>query len=284
MDAIDAERTFRVDFAYDGTEFLGFAVQPSGRSVQGVVEAALQSILGQPVRVTAAGRTDAGVHAARQTGSFRARSRLSVAELVRACRALLPSDIVVLDLAEAPNGFNARRDAVGRRYRYVIWNKLIPDVWARRWSWHVPDRLDVAAMSETAGAFIGAHDFRAFHGHAAQQPPMVTVRTVSRCQVTAPCGGVIHIDVAADAFLRHMVRGMVGSLVRVGRGRLDRSQIERTLAGWDRIGAGPTAPAAGLTFLGADYLGARAASDVVASAEPAWLDHTDMQCSGDHDE
>src|SRR4051812_16637775 len=143
-------RTLRLDIAYEGTRYAGFGIQPGRLTVQEVLEEALARSLGEQIRVTAAGRTDAGVHASGQVASFTTTGRLQPAELVRAANAHLPEDILVEAAAEMPPEFDARRTALRRHYRYLIWNDRLPDLWLRRWSWHISHTLDVAAMDQAA--------------------------------------------------------------------------------------------------------------------------------------
>ena len=218
-----------------------------------MLEETLGSILGERVRVTAAGRTDAGVHASGQVVSFRTRGRLEAAALMRAANARLPDDIQVERAAEAPPGFDARRCASGRHYRYTIWNRPLRNLWQRRWSWHVRDPLDVTRMGEAAGLLVGRRDFAAFAGGAAREPTgRSTVRTVERADWSRQ-DGLLRFEIAADAFVRQMVRGIVGTLVEVGRGRLSTEQFGEIVASADRRRAGPNAPPHGLMLVGVDY-------------------------------
>jgi tRNA pseudouridine38-40 synthase len=246
-------RTLALWLDYDGTDFRGFGVQPSGRTVQGVLEAALGRATGEVVRVTPAARTDAGVHARGQVVSFRSATRLEPATLQRACNALLPADLLATAAREMPAGFDARRSATGRRYRYTVWNAPLPCVWRRRYQHHVPHALDVDAMEAAAGGLVGMHDFRAFASDlSAADLARGTVRTVTRSTWRRD-GPLVTFEVSANAFLRHMVRGMVGTLLEVGRHRRGASEIETILRERERRLAGPNAPSVGLTLVGVDY-------------------------------
>ena len=247
-------RTLRLDLAYEGTRYHGFGLQPGGRlTIQEVVEEALARSLGEQVRVTAAGRTDAGVHASGQVVSFTTSGRLQPPELVRAANAHLPEDVIVEAAAEMPASFDARRSALRRHYRYLIWNHPRPNLWLRRWSWHQANRLDLPAMNAAAACLLGEHDFASFAGGMSQEPAgRTTIRTVERA-----CwwqnGDLIGFEITANSFLRHMVRGIVGTLLQVGRGRLDSAQLSEIRAAADRRQGGPNAPPHGLTLVGVDY-------------------------------
>src|SRR3954468_16786679 len=167
----EAGRRIRLDLAYEGTQYHGFGRQPNGRTIQEVLEEALaRSLGGEQVRVTAAGRTDAGVHASGQVVSFTTRGRLAAPDLMRAANAYLPEDVIVHGAAEAPPDYDARRSALRRHYRYLIWNAQVPDIWWRRWAWHLTHRLDHTRMQAAADRLLGTHDFASFLGHRAQEP------------------------------------------------------------------------------------------------------------------
>ena len=246
-------RVIRMGLEYEGTRYHGFALQPGLPTVQLVVERALADLIGSAVRVTPAGRTDAGVHAIGQVLSFRTESRLPAEAISRALGSRLPEDVVAGPSDEAEAGFDARRSALRRHYRYTIWNNKRPNLWWRRYSLHVADRLDESAMREAAAALVGRHDFASFVGHAAQEPRRSSaVRTVQRADWIRE-GDLLHFDCCADAFARHMVRNMVGTLLSVGCGRTSAQEFERVLEAQDRRAAGPTAAASGLTLVKVDY-------------------------------
>ena len=248
-----AGRTIRLDLAYEGTRYHGFGLQPNRRSIQEVLEEALARSLGERVCVTAAGRTDAGVHASGQVVSFTTRGRLAPPELLRAANAHLPEDVLVYAAAEAPPDLDARRSALRRHYRYLIWNDRLPNLWWRRWAWHLSDTLDLEAMQAAADHLLGTRDFASFLGHRSQEPAgRTTVRTIERAHWWQD-GPIIGFEISANAFLRHMVRGIVGTLIEVGRGRLEPAQFGTILEAGDRRRAGPNAPPRGLVFTGVEY-------------------------------
>ncbi len=246
-------RTLRLLLAYDGTAYQGFGIQPAAPTIQGVLERALAETLAEPVRVTAGGRTDSGVHAQGQVVSLRTTSRLAVDAVRRATNARLPDDILVRDVAEAPEGFDARRSALWRRYRYTLWREAEPNLWWRRYSYHLAAPLDLPAMRRASRRLLGRHDFAAFATHRSQASRSAsTVRTVYRVAWRRD-GGFWHCEVVADAFLRHMVRSIVGTLLMVGRGEIDPPAVSAILRRGDRRLAGPTVPAHGLTLMEIAY-------------------------------
>jgi tRNA pseudouridine38-40 synthase len=170
-------RYFKLILAYDGTDFAGWQVQPGKRTVQATLEAALAAIMGEEVRAIASGRTDAGVHALGQAVSFRAETRLAPEMLCRALNGNLARDLYVFEVREMPEGFHAIRDAVAKRYRYVIQDGPAPDIFARQYVWRIPQMLNCEAMQAASQLLLGTHDFSSFE--AAGAPRKSSVRTVN---------------------------------------------------------------------------------------------------------
>lgn len=237
--------------AYEGTAYRGFQrlAPPHEPTIQGVLEMALQRLTGTPVRVRGAGRTDAGVHALGQVVAFDLSWRHSLEALQRALNAVLPSDIVVWALGEAPPDFHPRREAQSRLYRYLIYNGPWRDPFGGRLAWHVPRPLNVEAMRQAAAFWIGRHDFGAFG-----RPPKGrnTVREVRRAAVTAS-GDWVAFEIEADAFLYLMVRIMVAVLVAIGRGEQPPDAAAVYLEHPEAYPARAPAPPHGLYFVGARY-------------------------------
>jgi tRNA pseudouridine38-40 synthase len=243
-------RNIRLLIEYDGTDFAGWQRQDGQRTVQGCLEQAAAAMTGAPVTVRGAGRTDAGVHARGQVATFTTAARIPCPGFLRGLNAELPPDIAVLDLSDAAPGFDARFSARGKLYRYQIWNHLVRSPAHRRTTWHCRAPLDLHAMRDAATVFVGEHDFRAFR--AADCERKTTVRLLRQLEVRR-MGALITCDVEGTAFLKNMVRILVGTLVAVGRGKLTRADLLRIQASGDRTLAGTTAPAAGLTLIHVTY-------------------------------
>jgi tRNA pseudouridine38-40 synthase len=242
-----AERVIRLGLAYDGTGFRGWARQrdPRIRTVEGVLAERLETILQEPVKLSVAGRTDAGVHARGQVASFRTGSPIAPERLQRAVNAVLAPEIVVLDAGEAPEGFDARFSASAREYAYRIDESAAPDPFTGRFVWHRPGRPALGPMREAARLLVGEHDFSSFCRDPG--PGRSTSRELRRLSV-ARRGHLLEIRAEANAFLHQMVRSLVGTLVAVGDGRIDPGTMPRVLAARDRSAAGRLAPARGLTL------------------------------------
>lgn len=247
-------RMLRMTIAYDGTDFTGWQRQNRKRTVQGEIERVLAKITGETIAAVASGRTDSGVHALGQVVGFQTRTWIDNASLLRAINAELPEDITAFDVSSAPDDFHAIRDAVRKRYRYVIEDSRVPDVFARKYLWHVRKRLDVEAMQVAAQALVGQHDFTSYQTSGSSR--LSTVRTVHELlverQPSERTDRVI-VEVEADGFLYNMVRNIVGTLVVVGRGTRPISWPGEVLAARDRRKAGMTAPAQGLFLLWVKY-------------------------------
>lgn len=243
-------RTIKLTIEYDGTNYAGWQVQPNGLAIQQVLEEALAKILGAPTRLYSSGRTDAGVHAEGMAAMFRTEREMPLTAFSDGLNALLPPDIAVKAAAEAAPDFNPRHDALGKHYRYTIFNGRRRSPLLRLYAWHLRGKLDLAAMAAAATGFVGEHDFAAFRttGCAAK----TTVRRIDAVEISME-SELIRIDVKGSGFLRNMVRIMVGTLVEVGRGKRPTDSIARILAGDGCTPAGATAPARGLCLIEVYY-------------------------------
>jgi tRNA pseudouridine38-40 synthase len=243
-------RNIKLVLSYDGTEFSGWQRQLNGRTVQQVLEEAIGRLTGTEPATTASGRTDAGVHALGQAVNFYTASRHPPEVFVKALNALLPSDVRVKEASEVSQAFHATLDAKAKLYRYVVDNNPIADLFQRRYSHHVYQRLDADAMHRAAQVLKGRHDFHSFETHWPNRTS--SVRTVTHVAVSR-MNGFVWIDVEADGFLYNMVRSIAGTLLLVGTGRWPESRLADVLAAEDRRAAGPTAPPAGLFLVRVCY-------------------------------
>ncbi len=243
-------RWLKLTVAYDGTAYAGWQVQPSEPTVQGVVEAAWCEITRETLRVTAAGRTDAGVHALGQVVGLATESQLSTADLHRGLNAVLPEDVAIVAVEEAREGFHATYDAVAKTYRYQIHNGRTPDVFNRRYVWHYPQPLDAEKMHAAAQALVGKYDFSSFESAGSERPD--AVRTLFNLSATRDADRIT-VEVTGDGFLYNMVRAIVGTLVEVGKGSRGVGWPAEVLAARDRRLAGQTAPPQGLFLVRVDY-------------------------------
>jgi len=241
---------FKCIVEYDGTDFHGWQVQPNARTVQAELEDAIRRMLGESPRVLAAGRTDAGVHAAGQVVSFTLQRAISSEALQRGLNALSPRDVAIRAVEVVDDAFDPRRAARSRVYVYRIWNAgWISPFW-RRYTWHVSRPLNVDAMRAGAQWLLGEHDFSSFR--AAGCDAEHAVRRLLRSEVEQRAE-MITYTIEATAFLRHMVRNIVGTLVEVGAGERAADGLAALLAARDRTLAGATAPASGLCLTEVKY-------------------------------
>ncbi len=241
---------FALGIEYDGTDFSGWQRLSHRPSIQGEVEAALSFVAAAPIEVTCAGRTDAGVHARCQVVHFDTTAERSPRGWMMGANSRLPRAIAVLWAQPVNDDFHARFAARARRYLYTLLNRPVRAALEARYvTWErVP--LDVEAMQRAAQALLGENDFSAFR--SAQCQAGTPMRCVHEISVTR-CADRVHVEIEANAFLHHMVRNIVGSLLPIGRGERPVEWLAELLDGRDRNAAGPTAPPTGLTFLAPRY-------------------------------
>jgi tRNA pseudouridine38-40 synthase len=233
---------------YDGSDFAGFQKQPRKRTIQGELERCLRRLLGHPVKITGAGRTDAGVHALGQVANFVTSNPIPAERIPAALNRVLPAGIFVRAAWQAPEQFHARKSARWRAYRYAILTGVEGSAVAGRFCHTEPGLLRIGAMREAAAHLRGRQDYASFASGASGS----TVRNVRRLTIRKE-GRFVFITVEADAFLRQMVRAMVGVLLRVGRGEMEPGEVAAIVAARDRRGAGKAAPARGLYLIGVGY-------------------------------
>ncbi len=242
---------FKLIIEYDGTCYCGWQRQPNGRTVQQEIETALRRMTGAPVTLIGSGRTDAGVHALGQVANFVCDTSIGAQAFQKGLNSMLPDDIVIRACERVPPGFHARFDAQSKTYRYTIRNGPLPAAIGRQYEWWIRTPLDVPAMTAAAAHFIGKKDFKAFEG--AGSPRAHTIRHVIQAAVNAMADDRIVIEIAAEGFLRHMVRNITGTLVAVGKGMHAADQIPALLAARDRGQIPATAPAQGLCLMRVVY-------------------------------
>lgn len=237
--------TIKLTIEYDGTGYSGWQVQPNGLAVQQVMEGALAQLLGVRVALYSSGRTDAGVHAKGMIACFKTEKLLPLTAYTDGMNCLLPPDIAVVSAEEVAPGFNPRHDTKGKHYRYTILATLRRSPLYRLYAWHLRDKLDIERMRQGAALFVGEHDFAAFRtsGCAAK----TTIRRIDAVEI-AVAGDLVHIDVTGSGFLRNMVRIMAGTLIEIGKGRMQPEHVSRCLTETG-VKAGPTAPPHGLCLM-----------------------------------
>jgi tRNA pseudouridine38-40 synthase len=236
---------------YDGTNYVGWQAQANGPSIHREVERAVRGLLAEEVAILAAARTDSGVHAAGQVVCFTTQRSLPLKAYWMGLNRLLPKDITVVAAAEVPENFDPRRHARGKRYRYLIFNRRTPSALRRRTHWQIFQPLDVPSMQAAGALLLGRRDFSAFRAADCQASHAIReLRTVS---ISGNAGGEIGVSIEGTAFLKHMVRNIVGTLVEVGRGHQTVEWVKEVRDSLDRRRSGPTAPPQGLTLIEVSY-------------------------------
>lgn len=243
-------RNIKLELSYDGCDFAGWQLQPGKRTVQGVLEGALASILGRPTPVMASGRTDSGVHALAQVVHFPVYTAIPADGLMCALNALMPRDVSVLDVTEAPAAFHACHAARSKEYAYWIERAPVLSPMVSRYVLHEPQPLDISAMSRAAALLVGEHDFASFMGSGSSVK--TTVRTVFVSELEETQQRLCY-RIVGSGFLRHMVRNIVGTLLEVGRGSMEADAVTEILGACDRRVAGPTAAPQGLYLVRVTY-------------------------------
>lgn len=244
---IEPLRTLKLVVEYEGTAYTGWQRQaPPNVTIQGLLEDAFARIAKERVNVMGAGRTDSGVHARAQVAALRTTSLIPVRKILLGLNGVLPPDVAVRSVEEAPAGFDPRRAARGKHYRYRIWNAPSRSAMWARFAWHRHRPLDVAAMRTAAAALIGEHDFTSFRSLSCDRKN--PVRRIKRIDLTWAEPELLSIDIEGTAFLKNMCRIIAGTLLEVGEGARPADGVAATLAARDRKRAGRTAPAHGLTL------------------------------------
>jgi tRNA pseudouridine38-40 synthase len=235
---------------YDGSDFIGWQIQPAGRSVEGTLAAAVSFVAGEAVGVRGSGRTDAGVHALQQVAHFDTNVIRSPRQWLLGINSNLPADVAVRWVREVSSDFDARRSATSRRYRYTVLQQGPRSALLRRQAWWLRQPLDCAAMTAAATAWLGEHDFSSFRGAGCQaKSPMRRLMAIRIARRPHGEGVLVTFEFTANAFLLHMVRNLVGTLVAIGSGELSPRDAAAILERRDRRQAGVTAPPEGLSLV-----------------------------------
>ena len=237
-------RNIKLLIEYDGTNYLGWQMQPGSPTLQGKIEEKLSLLTGEAIHLVGSGRTDAGAHAFGQVANFKTQSKMDPGSIQRALNSLLPPDIVIRKVKEADETFNARRSARSKVYEYRILNRPLRSAFHLRYAWHLSQKLDFEGMRRAARNLVGEHDFSSFR--SVGSPTRTTVRKVIRAEWRKSRDGLIHFEIEANGFLKQMVRAIVGTLVDVGRGKINAEEFRGIIDAKDRKMAGATAPAHGL--------------------------------------
>jgi len=245
-----AVRNIKLTIAYDGSKYHGWQIQPGRRTIQGELIEAISELIGWRVRVCGASRTDAGVSALGQVALIQIDSPIPTERLAKAINGRLPPDITVCEAVEVPIGFDVIGAVKRKLYRYTIFAGRVQPVLQISHCWHIPDKLDIAAMDAAAKMLVGTNDFKSFASGADRREN--TVRTIFRCDVAAE-NDWVYVDVQGDSFLYNMVRNIVGTLVEVAKGRWKPEKVLEILQARARTAAGPLAPAAGLCLMRIEY-------------------------------
>ena len=240
----------KLTIEYDGTNYCGWQIQSNGESIQAVLERGISTFLGKPTRLTGSGRTDAGVHALGQVANFFSDKEVDPHRVRRALNALTPEDITIKAVEIVPDEFDARRDGRSRVYEYHILNRPTASPFYLNRAWHLHEELDLAAMSAAIPCLLGEHDFSSFRAAGCEAAHPIRTIYVSSLEQR---GDLLVYTVEATAFLRHMVRNIVGTLVEAGRGVRTPHSFSALLEARDRTQAGPTAPPDGLFLVEVRY-------------------------------
>ncbi len=236
-------RNIKMIIEYDGTNYRGWQTQAQSPTVQETIEGRLSKILNHPTGIIASGRTDAGVHALAQVANFKTNSPIDCNSLKKSLNSLLPVDIAIKEIAEENEYFHARFSAKSKIYQYIIWKDKYSSAFYSKFSWWIPYHLDLETMRSASSFLLGKHDFSSFRASGDESPH--SLREVFSCVIRKISNKYIFL-IEANAFLRYMVRSIVGTLVDVGKGKISESGFKHILESRDRTLAGITAPARGL--------------------------------------
>ena len=244
MENNNEQKNIKLIIAYDGTSYFGWQRQKDKPTIQGAIEQKIATIAGKPVSLIGAGRTDAGVHALHQVANFRVSSHLTPFVFFKALNALLPDSIIIKEAEHVPFDFHARYDVKTKVYEYRVYNHKLPSPFLRHYALHIPRSLDLPAVKECLSAIRGTHDFCAFCAMGDGIPN--TVRTIIAANLEIQSGDLLVFHFEANGFLRYMVRNLVGTIVKVGLGKLGMNEFAELLRSGDRKHPVLKAPPGGL--------------------------------------
>ncbi len=237
---------------YDGTEYHGSQLQKKAKTIQGELEKALKKLTGERIRIKTASRTDAGVHARGQVVSFLTSATLPLKSYINGLNYYLPADIAVQAVYKTDGPFDVRRRAISREYQYCILNSRARSPMRQRYTYRVYGPLDTAAMNRACRALVGRHDFASFIASEETARQKRTLRDVYKAEITRD-GDMVIFNITANAFLPHQVRNTVGSLIKVGQGKMTVEEFENIVKAKKPGMAGPTAPSSGLCLMRVNY-------------------------------
>ena len=244
-------RTIKLTIEFDGTNYYGWQIQREEPTVQQVLRKTISMVLDRPIVLHGSGRTDAGVHALGQVAHFVTDADMDVDILRKAVNRLIPKDMVIKQAEEVDAGFNARFSAKSRTYWYLVWNSYERSAFFQRYAWYIPAPLDIAAMKKAAACLIGVHDFTSFQGTDRENGH--AIREVHSIHIKRTRQHLLVFSVTASAFVKHMMRNIVGTLVDVGKDKISAEAFQTILMQKDRTLAGVTAPPHGLFLKSVNY-------------------------------
>lgn len=247
-------RNLKIEVEYDGANYCGWQVQTAHkkkRSIQQTIERSLRKLLGEKIKLIVSGRTDAGTNALKQVANFKTKSIMPLFRMRYALNCILPDDIAVRSVRNAPQDFHSRFDAKSKVYRYTILNRPSHSPLLRNKVYHYCRPLNVELMRKESKVLLGRHDFSAFR--ASEEKERDPVKNIKSLKITRNKDGLVNIEVEADGFLYNMVRNIAGTLLEIGRGRFTEGALKKILLSRNRRQAGPTLPARGLTLMKVKY-------------------------------
>lgn len=243
-------RNIKLVIEYDGTNYDGWQTQKSKNTIQDTIEEALKKVMNEEIKLIGASRTDSGVHALGQVANFKTNSIIPIERIPKAVNSILPPDIVIKNAQEVQEGFHARFSSKGKKYKYTVLNDVTPSALNRNFAYFYPYKIDIDAIKAASSYFIGTHDFSAFKSSGGVSK--TNIRTIYELKIILN-DNYINFYISGDGFLYNMVRIIIGTLLEVGRGKINPDEIKEIILSGDRKRAGKTVPAHGLCLLEVYY-------------------------------